>query len=29
MRRLLAHPDSALWLFFFAITAAIVSHIGR
>jgi hypothetical protein len=29
MLRLLLHPDAALWLFFFAITAAIVSHAGR
>jgi hypothetical protein len=29
MLRLLRHPDSLLWLFFFATFAAIVSHAGR
>jgi len=29
MLRLLRHPDSLLWLFFFTITATIVAHAGR
>ena len=29
MHRLLNHPDTPLGVFFFAITFAIVSHVGR